>query len=60
MVSSTCLKEKLVVFIKGMSIYCEVCECNIKKSNWGKHLKTTKHGITSVILWWKKLRKTVL
>ena len=28
-----------------MSIYCEVCECNIKKSNWGKHLKTTKHGI---------------
>ena len=30
-----------------MSIYCEVCECNIKKSNWGKHLKTTKHGITS-------------
>ena len=30
-----------------MSVYCEVCECNIKKSNWGKHLKTTKHGITS-------------
>ena len=45
MVSSTCLKEKLVVYSKDMSIYCEVCECNIKKSNWGKHLKTTKHGI---------------
>ena len=47
MVSSTCLKEKLVVYTssKDMSIYCEVCECNIRKSNWGKHLKTTKHGI---------------
>ena len=30
-----------------MSIYCEVCEGNIKRSNWRKHLKTTKHGITS-------------
>ena len=28
-----------------MSIYCQVCECSIKKSNWGKHLRTTKHGI---------------
>ena len=28
-----------------MNIYCEVCDCHIKKSNWGKHLKTTKHGI---------------
>ena len=28
-----------------MNIYCEVCQCSIKKSNWGKHLKTTKHGI---------------
>ena len=45
MVSSTCLKEKLVVYVKDMNIYCEVCECSIKKSNWGKHLKTTKHGI---------------
>ena len=45
MVSSTCLKEKLVVYIKDMNIYCEVCGCSIKKSNWGKHLKTTKHGI---------------
>ena len=45
MVSSTCLKETLVVYNKDMSIYCEVCECNIKKSNWGKHLRTKKHGI---------------
>ena len=30
-----------------MSIYCEVCEGNIKRSNRRKHLKTTKHGITS-------------
>ena len=22
-----------------------MCECSIKKSNWGKHLRTTKHGI---------------
>ena len=28
-----------------MSIYCHLCECSIKKSNWGKHLGTTKHGI---------------
>ena len=28
-----------------MSIYCQVCEYSIKKSNWGKHLRTTKHGI---------------
>ena len=28
-----------------MNVYCEVCDCHIKKSNWGKHLKTTKHGI---------------
>ena len=45
MLSSTCLKEKLVVYIKDMNIYCQVCDCNIKKRNWGKHLKTTKHGI---------------
>ena len=22
-----------------------MCECSIKKSNWGKHLKTREHGI---------------
>ena len=25
MVSSTCLREKLVVYTKDMHIYCEVC-----------------------------------
>ena len=39
------LKGMAVVYIKDMNIYCEVCDCHIKKSNWGKHLKTTKHGI---------------
>ena len=28
-----------------MNIYCEVCDCHMKKGKWGKHLKTTKHGI---------------
>ena len=39
------LKGMAVVYIKDMNIYCEVCDCHIKKSNWGKHLQTTKHGI---------------
>ena len=49
MVSSTCPKEKLIVYIniKDMIIYCEVCECGIKKSEWvgGGRLTTRKHGI---------------
>ena len=28
-----------------MNIYCEVCGYNVRKSHWGKHLKTTRHGI---------------
>ena len=28
-----------------MSVYCEVCGCNIKKSNWEKQVKTKEHGI---------------
>ena len=28
-----------------MNIYCEVCECGIKKSGWVGHLTTRKHGI---------------
>lgn len=28
-----------------MIIYCEVCGCNIKKSNWETHAKTTKQGV---------------
>ena len=28
---------------KNEHIYCEVCECNIRKEGWTKHLKTNKH-----------------
>ena len=28
-----------------MNVYCEVCGYNVRKSPWGKHLKTTRHGI---------------
>ena len=35
MVSSTCLNEKLIVYIEDMNPCCEVCGCNIEKSGWG-------------------------
>ena len=43
------LKGMEVIYIKDMvgkkneNIYCEVCECNIRKEGWAKHLKTNKH-----------------
>ena len=45
MVISSCLKDKLVVYIKGMNIYCEVCEGSIRKNGWKEHLKTRKHRV---------------
>ncbi len=44
-----------------MSIYCEACEGDIKKSGWGKHLKTRKHnrrGIGELVL--EEREKTML
>ena len=29
--------------VYSMEIYCEICECNIRKSGWAKHVKTKKH-----------------
>lgn len=40
-ISSTCIKEKLKLYIKDMNIYCEVCECSNEKSGCGGHLTTT-------------------
>ena len=40
-ISSTCLEEKFILYIKYMNIYCEVCECSIQKSGCGGHLTTT-------------------
>ena len=45
MVSSTCLKEKSVGYIKDMNIYCEVCERSISKNGWKEHSRTRKHRI---------------
>ena len=28
-----------------MKVYCEVCECEVGKSQWGRHFQTKKHGI---------------
>ena len=28
---------------KNVSVYCEVCDCNIKQSCWNKHVNTNKH-----------------
>ena len=36
MVSSTCLKEKFIVYTNDMNIYCEVYECSIKNSGLGR------------------------
>ena len=35
MVSSTCLKGKLIVYIKDMNIYSEVRQCSITKKVGG-------------------------
>ena len=52
MVSSTCLKKKLVVYIKDMNIDCQVCERNIKKIGWGEHLRTHKGMELRVVILW--------
>ena len=28
---------------KFENVYCQVCECNVRKNGWGKHEKTNKH-----------------
>lgn len=28
---------------KFENVYCQVCECNVRKSGWGKHKKTNTH-----------------
>ena len=38
MVSSTCLREKLVVYTKGMHIYCEVCVSVILRKVIGENI----------------------
>ena len=45
MVSSTCLEDKLIVYIEDTNIHCYMCECSIKKSGWGGHVTTRKHGL---------------
>ena len=55
MVSSTCLKEKFIVYTNDMNIYCEVYECSIKNSGLGRgtfdiwQLESIELGV--VILW---------
>ena len=56
MVSSFCLKEKLIVYItyiEDINAYCDVCvcECSINKSAWSMELRV-------MILWWKKLGRS--
>ena len=29
--------------VDGMDIHCEICECNIRKSGWAKHVKDKRH-----------------
>lgn len=43
--SSSCHRERLVVHIKEMKLDCRVCGCELKKSHWGRHLQSRKHGI---------------
>jgi len=31
--------------VDGMDIHCEICECNIRKSGWAKHVKDKRHGM---------------
>ena len=32
---------------KFENVYCEICECNVRKSGWGKHEKTNKHIVNA-------------
>ena len=36
-------KKEYLKSYNQIEVYCEMCECHIKKSGWTKHIQTNKH-----------------